>query len=118
MKKYWMPVLCLLFLAECNNPINLTPTTDHAKKGGVEESSDNEADKAITQQIRQSLLDDNELSIQAKDVRILTVNGVVTLRGVVSSDAEKKTIANKAKAVKDVKSVDNQLEVVMTETPT
>jgi len=44
-------------------------------------------------------------------VKIVTMDGAVTLRGPVKSDAEKHSIAAKAKSVAGVKSVDDQLEV-------
>src|SRR5690348_12356164 len=40
-----------------------------------------EADRGITQRIRQELTSRDELSVNAKNVKIITVDGVVTLRG-------------------------------------
>ena len=47
----------------------------------------------------------------AKNVKILTVSGKVTLRGPVKSDAERSAVESKAKAAPGVTEVDNQLEV-------
>ena len=47
----------------------------------------------------------------AKNVKIITRNGVVTLRGPVDSQAEKDFIANAARSTAGVASVDDQTEV-------
>jgi hyperosmotically inducible protein len=48
-----------------------------------------EADLDTTQQIRKAIMDDDSLSIDAKNVKILTNGGVVTLRGPVRSESER-----------------------------
>jgi len=68
-------------------------------------------DRDITAAIRRSVVADGSLSFNAKNVKIITVGGKVTLRGPVKSDAEKATIESKAKAATGVTEVDNQLEV-------
>jgi osmotically-inducible protein OsmY len=55
---------------------------------------------------------DDSLSTTAHNVKIITVDGVVTLRGPVNNDQEKAKIADAAKKIAGVKQVDNQLEVV------
>ena len=67
-------------------------------------------DLDITQKIRQEVVKDDSLSMQAKNVKIITVGGVVTLRGPVESDAERASIGSLAMSVPGVKRVDNQLE--------
>ena len=69
------------------------------------------ADRDITAAIRRSVVADKALSFTAKNVKIITVGGKVTLRGPVKSDDEKSAIEAKAKAAPGVSSVDNQLEV-------
>ena len=54
---------------------------------------------------------DDQLSMLAKNVKIITNEGAVTLRGPVKSSEEKAQIASVAKGVAGVKQVDNQLEV-------
>jgi osmotically-inducible protein OsmY len=73
--------------------------------------SENEADIKITAAIRKSVVDDTALSVNAHNVKIMTADGVVTLRGPVKSDREKQAIESKAKQVAGVKSVNNMLEV-------
>lgn len=70
-----------------------------------------EADRTVTQRIRQGVVDSDSLSINGKNVKIITVDGVVTLRGPVKSDQEKSQIAAIAQRVDGVKRVDNQLEI-------
>lgn len=68
-------------------------------------------DTEITAAIRRAVVGDGSLSFTAKNVKIITVGGKVTLRGPVKSDEEKKTIEAKAKSTAGVSEVDNQLEV-------
>jgi hyperosmotically inducible protein len=68
-------------------------------------------DRAATQQIRKALMADDSLSFTAKNVKIITLNGKVTLRGSVNSARERTTIEAAAKKASGVTSVDNQLEV-------
>jgi osmotically-inducible protein OsmY len=76
------------------------------------EQPENEADRTITQRVRQAVVEDDSFSTNAKNVKIITLNGVVTLRGPVNSEREKNAIGQKAKAVNGVRNVDNLLEVV------
>ncbi len=50
-------------------------------------------------------------SFSAKNIKIITVNGEVTLRGVVENEQEKMDIENRAKQVSGVTKVNNELEV-------
>jgi osmotically-inducible protein OsmY len=75
------------------------------------DQKENETDLALTQKIRQALVDDDALSVSAQNVKIISQNGTVTLRGPVKDQSEKDSIESKAKAVAGVDKVDNQLEV-------
>jgi hyperosmotically inducible protein len=75
------------------------------------DQKENEVDRGITQRIRQGVMDLDGLSMNARNVKIVTADGVVTLRGPVKSDKEKADIAALAEKVEGVKKVDNQLEV-------
>lgn len=72
---------------------------------------ENEADRTITQKIRQALLADESLTANAKNIKVVTINGVVTLRGPVASAAEKEAIARKLTSISGIQRVDNQLEI-------
>jgi hyperosmotically inducible protein len=75
------------------------------------DQSAKESDRKITQLIRRTLVEDNSLSTDAKNIKIITINGKVTLRGPVRSDREKMQIADKTRQVQGVAVIDNQLEV-------
>ena len=70
----------------------------------------NESDLKITQEIRQALMK-GEFSMDAKNIKVITRNGAVTLRGPVKTAAEREKISALVKAMPGIKSIDNQLEV-------
>src|SRR5579862_3846433 len=74
------------------------------------QQSNDPTDMAISQKIRKSVVADRSLSTNAHNVKIITVNGIVTLRGPVRSKREKLIIVAKAERVAGVSRVDNQLE--------
>lgn len=75
------------------------------------DQSESVEDRTITQQIRRTIISQDNLSTNGKNIKIITIDGVVTLRGVVDSPDEKNTIENHAKEATGVHKVDNQLEV-------
>jgi osmotically-inducible protein OsmY len=80
-------------------------------KATADQQSNNPADLRLTQQIRKAIVDDDSLSMSAHNVKVITIDGVVTLRGPVDSAAERSAVAAKAQTVAGVRRVDNQLEV-------
>jgi hyperosmotically inducible periplasmic protein len=72
---------------------------------------ENESDLEITQRIRQAVMADDSLSFTAKNVKIITAGGKVTLRGPVKTDAERSAIEAAARKVAGQSRVDNQIEV-------
>lgn len=76
------------------------------------DQSESEQDRTITQKIRQALIADSALSTNAKNIKVITINGVVTLRGPVASAQEKEVIAKKIAEVRGVTRVNNQLEII------
>ncbi len=75
------------------------------------DQGNSEVDRTISQQIRQGLMKDDSLSMTAKNVKIITNGGVVTLRGPVKTEQERTTIATLAEGTTNVSRVDNQLDV-------
>ena len=96
-------------VAADNTGKNERDRNDATKTAG--DQSENEADRKITQEVRKSIVGDDKLSTNAQNVKIITNDGQVTLRGPVKTEEEKKAIEGKAKQVAGVKNVDNQLEI-------
>jgi osmotically-inducible protein OsmY len=69
------------------------------------------ADREITQRIRKALMDASGYSGTAKNIKIITADGKVTLRGPVKTDAEKMGIVTIAKSAAGEANVEDQLEV-------
>jgi osmotically-inducible protein OsmY len=111
---------------------NTTPATDHSvappantspdntgvntrdRNGDTKtpiDQNENSADVKMTADIRMKIVNQEGMSINARNVKIVTQDGKVTLRGPVESDDEKKTIEGFAKNVAGDGNVDNQLEV-------
>lgn len=70
-----------------------------------------EADVTVTQQIRQALMDDETLSMTDKNVKVITREGNVTLRGPVTGTIERARIEGIAQRIAGTGKVMNQLEV-------
>ena len=87
------------------DPSNRNHTADDQKS--------NESDLKITQQIRRSVMADKGLSTYAHNIKIVSVNGTVTLNGVVHGEAEKAQIAQKAADVVGRDHVVNEIKVAM-----
>lgn len=78
----------------------------------ADQQSDNTSDIDITRYIRKSLMKEDELSTYAQNVKIITVNGMVTLKGPVRSEAEQLIILNSANIIAGALNVTNQMTVV------
>ena len=79
------------------------PTADQQKN--------NRSDRDITQQIRQSIMKDKSLSTYAHNVKIITQDGQVTLKGPVRSEDEKQAIEAKAAEVAGDGKVTSELNI-------
>ena len=119
----------LLLLAGCNDkgttpesnpPSAAAPDADNTARNERDRNNatltpgdqgNSPADREITQKVRKALMDSSGYSTTAKNVKIITINGKVTLRGPVMTDAEKMGIVTIAKGVAGEGNVDDQLEV-------
>jgi osmotically-inducible protein OsmY len=98
---------------EKTNPDN-TAVNERDRSGETKTSGDqsnNASDLKITQAIRQALMKDGELSTTAKNVKIITDNGQVTLRGPVKNAQEKAKIDQLARSAAGGAKIDDQLDV-------
>jgi hyperosmotically inducible periplasmic protein len=78
----------------------------------AQDQSNADADVTLTQRIRQAIVQEDSLSTNAHNVKIITVDGVVTLRGPVNNASEKARVAQKAQTIAGANRVNDQLEIV------
>ena len=130
--KYTLLTLTVLILAGCNESKpktavgNATPASaeNTVKRDNTEvnvrdrsdaaktpiDQNENKKDIDITANIRKRVVD-TKMSVNAQNVKIITQDGRVTLRGPVESEDEKRQIEEIAADVAGADHVDNQIEV-------
>ena len=104
--------LCLfvpVFAAAQAAPDNTKQNQDHATT--ADSQSNASADRATTAKVRKAIMADKNLSTYAHNVKVITSNGQVTLKGPVKSEEEKQQIVSDASAVVSAENVTNQLTV-------
>jgi|SRR5579863_9457214 len=94
-------------------PDNTGVNKQDRAQGGVtaDQQNDNRGDRDLTKQIRKSVMADKSLSTYAHNVKIITQNGTVTLKGPVRSEDEKKAVIAKAESVAGQGKVTDELSV-------
>ena len=75
------------------------------------DQSNKPEDIDLTRRVRQAVESDSNLSTDAKNVKIITVDGVVWLRGPVKTTEEKAEIARAAHKIAGAHNVHDQLEI-------
>jgi hyperosmotically inducible periplasmic protein len=80
-----------------------SPTADQQKM--------NPADRELTRKIRHAIVADKSLSTYAHNVKIITQDGKVTLKGPVRSDDEKNNVVAKATQIAGDGNVTDQTEI-------
>lgn len=100
------------------NDVNAPPAADNTARNKdhdvaptAQDQGETQGDRNITAEIRKGVIALEGLSTNASNCKIITRNGVVTLRGPVASAAERDSVERVAKAVAGVTSVVNELEV-------
>ena len=96
-------------VAPDNSKSNKLDSSNTSATAGTQ--SNHSTDVDVTKRIRQSLMADKSLSTYAHNVKIVTLNGSVTLNGVVRSDEEKNAVEMKAAAVAGKDKVTNDLKI-------
>jgi hyperosmotically inducible protein len=86
-----------------NQNKNQTPTADN--------QSNAQSDRMTTAKIRKAITADKTLSTYAHNVKIITLNGAVTLKGPVKSDEEKQKVASMAANIVSANKVTDELTV-------
>jgi hyperosmotically inducible protein len=120
MKRILLALVCLSVVSSAamaaddetkadNTAINERDGSRETQTSG--DQSNNSADLKITQAIRQALMKDGELSMTAKNIKIITDNGEVTLRGPVKNAQEKAKIDQLARSAAGGANIVDQLDV-------
>jgi hyperosmotically inducible periplasmic protein len=81
-------VLSVLLLA--------APVSVSAKEVTADQAGNSKSDVQLAAKIRRAIVADRSLSMDAHNVKIIAIDGVVTLKGPVKSEAEKQTVGQKA----------------------
>jgi osmotically-inducible protein OsmY len=72
----------------------------------------NSTDRTMTQKIRAEIMKDKSLSTYAHNVKIITQDGKVTLKGPVRTQEEKAAVESKATTIAGDGNVTSQIEIV------
>ena len=101
-----------------SNQMNRSTTDNVSPRGNHDGSlltptnqSLNDTDVEITRRIRDTLTSDSSLSTSAQNIKIITTNGVITLRGAVKSKAEHRKVVAAAKKFMGTNSVNDRLTI-------
>jgi len=92
-----------------------TATNQRDRSGETNTSGDqsnSSADLKTTQAVRRALMKDSELSTTAKNIKVITANGQVTLRGPVNNAQEKAKIDQIARSAAGGAQIVDQLDVI------
>lgn len=92
-----------------NTAINERDRSGQTKTSG--DQSNSNADIKMTQAVRGALMKDSELSATAKNIKVITANGQVTLRGPVNTPQEKAKIGQLARSAAGGAQIVDQLDV-------
>ena len=82
---------------------------DNSNRRGIDQTGEFMSDSWITTKVKTDLVADKQ--VHSTDIHVKTVDGVVTLTGTTSSQAEIDRAVQDANSVKGVKSVVNKLEI-------
>lgn len=77
--------------------------------GGDRSTGQEITDATITAKVKAALIGDSV--VKARDIDVDTIDGVVTLTGIVASDSEKRQAETLARGCEGVRAVRNQIEV-------
>lgn len=82
----------------------------------AQQQANNKTDTETSRQIRRAIVNDKSLSTYAHNVKVVTKNGQVTLKGPVRTPEEKAAVGAKAAEVAGAKQVVNEIDVVPSKT--
>lgn len=84
----------------------------------AQNQSNEKSDVEATRQLRQAIMQRKKLSVNAQNIKIITENGTMTLKGPVDSEQEKAKLERIAKQYSGHNKLVNELEVKNTNTKT
>jgi osmotically-inducible protein OsmY len=94
-----------------NSKANANSVNSTDSMSTAEGQKNDAADISLAQRIRKSVIADKSLSTYAHNVKIVAVNGAVTLNGVVRNNHEKNVIETKARSIAGAGNVTDDLTV-------
>jgi osmotically-inducible protein OsmY len=77
----------------------------------ADQQKETASDREVSSKIRKALTSDKSLSTYAHNIKVVSHNGTVTLKGPVHSDEEMKSIMDKATAIAGDNKVVNEMTV-------
>ena len=77
----------------------------------AEDQGNSERDIDLTRKIRQEVVKSDTLSTDAQNIKIITVNGRVTLKGPVKSQAERDQLLRISRKIAGNAKINNEIEV-------
>lgn len=77
----------------------------------ADQQGETKQDRDITQKIRRAIIEDKSLSTSAHNVKIITVGGMVTLKGPVRSEEEKRVIEQKAAQIAGIDKIKSEIGI-------
>ena len=92
-----------------NTEINLRDRLE--KELTADQQGESKEDREITQKIRQAIIKDKSLSTYSDNLKIITVDGIVTLKGPVRSENEKRTIEEKAARIAGKNKIKSEINI-------
>jgi osmotically-inducible protein OsmY len=95
-------------------PADNTQVNKRDRKTGAvtaDQQKENSSDRELTASIRKALMGNKELSTYAHNVKVVTRNGMVTLKGPVRSEDEKKAVEAKASEIAGAGKVKSMISV-------
>jgi osmotically-inducible protein OsmY len=112
-------VVVLPAAAQQTPPDNTKVNKADRAKGAVtaDQQKETAADRDLSKKIRQAVVGDKSLSTYAHNVKIVSQNGQVTLKGPVRSEEEKAAIAAKATQIAGDGKVTNEMTVAPADAP-
>jgi hyperosmotically inducible periplasmic protein len=113
-------VCCCTSQLNASQPSSQTGTAQTAPDNSNQNKNQNptagnqsnaQSDRMTTAKIRKAITGDKTLSTYAHNVKIITLNGAVTLKGPVTSDEEKQKVAAMAANIVSANKVTDELTV-------